>query len=86
MTRRSEIPLGEGQRLRTWPLATLLLIRVAGIAGFVGLLVAGHYNAGYANLYRLFALIWFFCFGALTIMVTKRQRDRRPRQDPGRQV
>jgi hypothetical protein len=39
-------------------------ITVAGGVGFVGLLVSSHYFPSAADSLRVFAIIWFFGFGA----------------------
>jgi len=39
-------------------------ITVAGLGGFVGLLVSSHYFPSAADSLRVLAIIWFFGFGA----------------------
>ncbi|WP_428334294.1 hypothetical protein [Novosphingobium sp.] len=48
---------------------TRAAIRVAGVAGFVGLLIASHYLPAIATALRIAAIVWFFgCGIALAIV------------------
>ncbi len=62
-------------------------IKVAGAAGFVGLLVVSHYLPAVANGLRIAAIVWFFGFGiAFAILDSKfpaRARLRRDRFNHG---
>jgi hypothetical protein len=55
-----------------WP--TILLITVAGVGGFVGLLVCSHYFPAIADPLRFAALVWFFAFGLIQSTFLGRQR------------
>jgi hypothetical protein len=63
---------------------TRAAIRVAGTAGFVGLLVVSHYLPAIATALRIAAIVWFFGFGiAFAIfdfkftVATRLRRDQR---------
>lgn len=55
-----------------WP--TILLIALAGVLGFVGLLVCSAYFPAIANPLRIAALAWFFGFGLIQRTFIRRQR------------
>ena len=60
---------GQGRTLLLTPKGRrALALTVAGVVGFVGLLVAAHYLPGIAQPLRTAALIWFFVAGFIKIV------------------
>jgi hypothetical protein len=53
-------------------LALVLLIRIVGVAGFVGLLVASQVVRGAEDACRVAALVWFAVFGIVYVVVGAR--------------
>ena len=51
---------------------------LAGLAGFIGLLVAGHYRPAWSGHLRAGALVWFFGFGAIYAALSRRGRKLSP--------
>ena len=52
-----------------WP--GYFALTIAGVAGFVGLLMAGHYLPQWGQGFRIAALIWFAWFGVLRLATAK---------------
>jgi hypothetical protein len=46
---------------------TYFAITIAGVCGFVGLLVASHDIPQWATALRIIALLWFACLGVLRL-------------------
>jgi hypothetical protein len=65
---RSVRGLGDGAWL------PVVIITLTGVAGFVGLLVASHYDPPHATPLRIGALIWFFGFGVVRSFQLSRRR------------
>ncbi len=65
---------------RTSVLALVLLIRIVGVAGFVGLLVASQVARGAEDACRVAALVWFALFGIAYVLASQRMLSRGRRQ------
>jgi len=55
------------------------VIVLIGLAGFIGLLIAGHYLPAWSPHLRAGALAWFLGFGAIYVASLPGRVDRRPR-------
>ena len=53
-------------------LGLVLLIRIVGVAGFVGLLVASQVVRGAEYACRVAALVWFALFGIVYVLASQR--------------
>jgi hypothetical protein len=60
-------PVDRG-RVGTRLLRDRVIVTVAGVAGFLGLLVAAVYFRSAEHVLRLSAFVWFFGFGALRVV------------------
>ena len=61
---------GETRPRRTPALAILLLVRIVGVAGFVGLLAAAQCARSIQTECRIAALLWFAIFGAAYVLIS----------------
>jgi hypothetical protein len=73
MTESPWKPGGEETRPKRTPaLAAMLLIRVVGVAGFVGLLATAQYARGVQTECRIAALLWFAIFGVAYVVFSQK--------------
>ena len=63
-------PGGEAGPTRSAVLTAVILIRIVGVVGFVGLLVAAHFSRGAGDGWRVAALAWFFVSGIAYVLVS----------------
>jgi hypothetical protein len=69
---RPTAPLPDRRDVESRYVLTKVIVTVAGVAGFLGLLLAGAYVSSGEEVLRISAFAWFFGFGALRVVLDVR--------------